>query len=79
MKGADVGQKGFCLFPFDFTPNLCGHKPHWCVQEQDSFRLEIGTSTSLIEVVTLVVYDEFREVLEIDRKRECSFELARSL
>jgi hypothetical protein len=52
-------QKGFCLYPFDLTPDLSAHEQHWCVQEQGSVRLEIGTSTALTEAVTLVVYAEF--------------------
>jgi hypothetical protein len=67
-------QKGFCLYPFDLTPDLSAHEQHWCIQEQGNIRLELGMKTALTEEVTVIVYAEFREVLEIDKARECSLE-----
>jgi hypothetical protein len=67
-------QKGFCLYPFDLTPDLSAHEQHWCIQEQGNLRLEIGMKSALTEAVTVIVYAEFREVLEIDKTRECSLE-----
>ncbi|KAF4529787.1 hypothetical protein B566_EDAN018055 [Ephemera danica] len=67
-------QKGYALFPFDLTPDLSAHEQHWCIQEQGNLRLELGMKTALKEAVTIVVYAEFREVMEIDRTRECSLE-----
>jgi hypothetical protein len=67
-------QKGYCLYPFDLTPDLSAHEQHWCIQEQGNLRLELGMKTALTEAVTVIVYAEFREVLEIDKARECSLE-----
>jgi hypothetical protein len=67
-------QNGFCLYPFDLTPDLSAHEQHWCIQEQGNLRLEIGMKSALTEAVTVIVYAEFREVLEIDKARECSLE-----
>lgn len=66
--------KGFVLFPFDLTPDLSAHEQHWCVQEQGNVRLELGFKEALTEAVTVVVYSEFRDVLEINKKRECMIE-----
>ena len=71
-------QNGHCLYPFDLTPDLSAHEQHWCIQEQGNLRLEIGTKTPFTEAVTLIVYAEFREILEIDRNRESSIEMART-
>ncbi|KAF4524188.1 hypothetical protein B566_EDAN011021 [Ephemera danica] len=70
-------QNGFCLYPFDLTPDLSAHEQHWCIQEQGNLRLEIGTKTPFAEAVTIIVYAEFREVLEIDKNRDISIEMAR--
>ncbi|KAF4522358.1 hypothetical protein B566_EDAN011079 [Ephemera danica] len=45
--------------------------------EQGNVRLDIGTKTPFAEAVTLIVYAKFREVLEIDKNRETSIEMAR--
>jgi hypothetical protein len=67
-------QNGYCIYPFDLTPDLSGHAQHWCPQENGNLRLELGMSTALTEPVTVVVYAEFREVLEIDQAREITLE-----
>ena len=65
---------GYCLYPFDLTPDLSANASHWCPQKDGNLRLEIGFSSDLTEAVTIVFYSEFREVLEIDKNRECSIE-----
>ncbi|KAF4519026.1 hypothetical protein B566_EDAN001611 [Ephemera danica] len=71
-------QNGHCLYPFDLTPDLSAHEQHWCIQEKGNLQLEIGTKTPFTEAVTLIVYAEFREILEIDKNRESSIEMART-
>lgn len=67
-------QNGFALYPFDLTPDLSAHEQHWCIQEQGNLRLEVGFEKALTEAVTVIVYAEFRDVLEIDKTRECSLD-----
>lgn len=67
-------QNGFALYPFDLTPDLSAHEQHWCIQEQGNLRLELGFKVALTEAVTVIVYAEFRDVLEIDKTRECSLD-----
>ncbi|KAF4526944.1 hypothetical protein B566_EDAN013687 [Ephemera danica] len=72
-------QNGNCLYPIDLTPELSANEQHWCIQQQGNIRLEIGTKTTLGEAVMLIVYAEFREVLEIEKNRNISIEMARGL
>ncbi|KAF4528935.1 hypothetical protein B566_EDAN017452 [Ephemera danica] len=57
--------------------DLSAHEQHWCIQEQGNLRLELGTKTPFTEAITMIVYAEFREVLEIDKNRDISIEMAR--
>ena len=70
-------QNGYCIYPFDLTHDMSAHELHWCVQEQGNLRMEVGFSEALTEAVTVIIYAEFREVLEIDLNRECSMELTK--
>lgn len=70
-------SKGYCLYAYDLTPDLSGHEQHWCIQEQGNVRFEIGFSDVKQEAVTIVVYAEFREVMEINKNRECFTEYAK--
>lgn len=64
-------QKGFAVYPFDLTPELSANENHWCLQEQGNIRLEVGFSEALKEPITAVVYAEFRDLMQVDKNREC--------
>ena len=67
-------QHGYCIYPFDLTHDLSAHEQHWCIQEQGNLRMEVGFDNALTAAVTVIIYAEFREVMEIDKNRECSME-----
>jgi hypothetical protein len=75
--GLSDWSKGFCLYAYDLTPDLSGHEQHWCIQEQGNLRFEIGFQDQLDAAKTIIVYAEFREVLEINKNRECFMEYAK--
>ncbi|KAF4528503.1 hypothetical protein B566_EDAN016824 [Ephemera danica] len=63
---------GYCLYAFDLTPDLSANSAHWCPQYDGNLRMELGFKTALTESVTIVFYAEYREILEVDKNRECS-------
>jgi hypothetical protein len=67
-------QKGYCIYPFDLTPDLSAHEQHWCVQEQGNVRFEVSFRIPLPDAVTVICYAEFREIMEVDNNRECAFQ-----
>lgn len=67
-------QKGYVLFPFDFTPDYSSNEQHWCLQEQGNIRIELAFDKALTEPITIIIYSEFRSLLQIDKNRECILE-----
>jgi hypothetical protein len=65
---------GYCLYAFDLTPDLSANSQHWCPQAEGNLRLELGFNAALQEAVSVVLYAEYREILEIDKNRECTIE-----
>ncbi|KAF4520552.1 hypothetical protein B566_EDAN008751 [Ephemera danica] len=65
---------GYCLYAFDLTPDLSANSTHWCPQIEGNLRLELGFNDALPEAVSVILYAEYREILEIDKNRECSTE-----
>lgn len=63
-------QNGYCIYPFDFTPDLSASSQHWCLAEQGNIRIELGFEKALTEPITVIIYSEFREIMQIDRNRE---------
>jgi hypothetical protein len=63
-------QHGYVTFPFDLTPDRSASSSHWCPSEQGNIRVKLGFENALSEPVTIIVYSEFRELMQIDRNRE---------
>lgn len=76
--GYDVDRvayaNGYTLFPFDLNGDLSANSTHWSPQREGNIRLEVNFDVALTEAITVILYAEFREVLEIDRHRTCSLE-----
>jgi len=68
---------GYCIYPFDLTADNSANELHWCPQEQGNLRMEVGFKNQLTEAVTVIIYAEFREVLEIDKNRDVSIEYSK--
>jgi len=65
---------GYALYTFDLTADL-GDKGNFNLMRQGSVRLVLKFTQALATTVTVVVYAEFENVIEIDRNRNiiCDF------
>lgn len=60
---------GNSLFTFDMTPDLSSNAAHTSVNKSGNIAIDIKFANALPETVTLLVYAEFRNLLEIDQSR----------
>jgi len=63
------------LCTFDLTADL-GEDDHFSLMRQGSVRLALKFSRALEATVTVIVYAEFENVIEIDRNRNVVFDFA---
>lgn len=66
--------KGFTLYAFDLSADLCDG-PHLSLQQQGNLRLEIKFSKALQKTISVLIYAEFENVIEITKSRHvlCDF------
>ncbi|KAF8784261.1 hypothetical protein HNY73_009965 [Argiope bruennichi] len=60
---------GYALHAIDLTPDFASNESHTSVIKNGNISIEIKFGTALTETVSLVVYSEFRNTIEIDRSR----------
>jgi len=81
-EGNDVSRfeyaHGFTLFAFDLTPDLSIDAGHFQLVKQGNLRLELHFAQALPTTISVVVYAEFDNVIEIDRSRNVLFDYASS-
>lgn len=70
----DEFAKGYALYAFDLTPDLC-EGPHLNLQHQGNLRVEIKFSKALTKTISVLMYAEFENVIEITKSRHvlCDF------
>ena len=70
----DEYMNGYTLFSFDLTPDLCDGD-HWNLQHQGNLRIELKFDAALKETISVLVYAEFQNVIEISKNRQvlCDF------
>ncbi|XP_054708218.1 uncharacterized protein F54H12.2-like [Uloborus diversus] len=66
--------RGTTLYNFDLSADLC-NGPHLNLQHQGNLRVEIKFSTAIEETLSLLIYAEFQNVIEITKSRHvlCDF------
>lgn len=64
---------GYCLFHFDLTPDLCDGA-HLNLVRHSNLRLEIKFSVPLEQTISLLVYAEFENVIEINKARNILYD-----
>lgn len=69
---------GYCIFAYDITPDLSANASHWSVYEEGDLSIYLKFANALTESVTVIMYGEFPDVLEIDKNRQCAVEYKRS-
>ncbi|GFQ69522.1 uncharacterized protein F54H12.2 [Trichonephila clavata] len=62
-------KDGYTLLAIDLTPDLSADGMHDSVLRNSNLALDIRFSKALPETVNLIVYAEYRNVIEIDKNR----------
>lgn len=72
-SGNDISRDeypdGYCLFPFDLTPDISAHENHWNIQKSGSLGIDLRFAEPLDSTVTVIVFAEFDNLIEIDKDR----------
>ena len=66
--------KGHTLYSFDLTPDMC-NGDHFNLQHQGNLRVEIKFSEEIKKTLSVLIYAEFQNVIEISKSRHvlCDF------
>lgn len=66
--------KNHTLYAFDLSPDLCDG-PHLNLQSQGNLRIEIKFSKALEKTISVLIYGEFENIIEITKSRQvlCDF------
>ena len=64
---------GYALYAFDLSPDL-SENDHFNLTRQGTVRLDMKFAVALPHTVTVVVYAEFENIIEIDRNRNVVFD-----
>jgi hypothetical protein len=71
--GNDISRaeypNGYCLIPFDLTPDISAHEKHWNIQKSGSLGIDLRFAEPLSSTVTVIVFAEFDNLVEIDKDR----------
>ncbi|GBM28476.1 Uncharacterized protein F54H12.2 [Araneus ventricosus] len=67
-------SKGYAIYSFDLTPDLCDGS-HFNLLHQGNLRVEAKFARALEETVSVLVYAEFQNIIEITKSRHvlCDF------
>jgi hypothetical protein len=68
-------SNGYALYAYDLTPDL-GEDDHVNLTRQGTVRLNLKFSAALAQTVTVVAYEEFENLIEIDRHRKVVFDFS---
>lgn len=60
---------GFCLIPFDLTPDISAHEKHWNIPKTGSLGIDLRFAEPLNSTVTVIIFAEFDNLIEIDKDR----------
>ena len=72
ISRADYGQ-GYTLFAFDLTPDL-QEDTHFEMIKDGTVKLEMHFAQALQNTISVLVYAEFDNLIEVDRARNVSFD-----
>ena len=64
----DDYKDGYALYAFDLTADL-GEDDHFNLVKHGNVRLVLKFGEALVETVTVIAFEEFDNVIELDRDR----------
>lgn len=62
-------KQGYTLYSIDLTPDLAASESHASVNKSGNIAIDLKFDTALPETVNLIVYAEFKNLIELDRAR----------
>ena len=78
-EGNDINRRdyasGYGLYAFDLSPDL-SEQDYFNLSRQGSVRVDLKFAAALPNTVTVIVYAEFENVIEIDRNRNVVFDFS---
>jgi hypothetical protein len=76
--GNDISReefhKGYAVYAFDMTPDMCGAFPHFNVVQKGNLAIDIQFSVAAAAAVSLVCYGEFENTVHIDSERNVVYD-----
>ncbi|CAB3987066.1 Hypothetical predicted protein [Paramuricea clavata] len=66
--------KGYAVYAFDLTPDMCGASPHFNVVQKGNFAIDIQFSVASANAASLVCYGEFENTIHIDSERNVVYD-----
>ena len=76
--GNDISReefpKGYAVYAFDLTPDMCGASPHFNVVQKGNLAIDIQFSVAPAAAVSLVCYGEFENTVHIDSERNVVYD-----
>lgn len=66
----DDYPNGFCLSAFDLTADLSCNDSHWNSIKSGSLRIELKFSEALAQTISVLIFAEFDNCIEIDKNRQ---------
>jgi hypothetical protein len=76
-EGNDIDRfdfaNGYALYAFDLTPDL-SEDDHFNLARQGTVRVDMKFANALPNMITVVAYAEFENIIEIDRNRNVIFD-----
>lgn len=70
----DEFGNGYCLSVFDLTPDLSAHESHLSPQNSGSLSIELKFAAPLAAPVTVLVFAEYKNIIEIDQHRQVTLD-----
>lgn len=65
----DEFKAGYALYAIDLTPDFAGNDSHVSVIQNGNMAIDVKFANPLPQTVSLVVYAEYRNLIEIDKSR----------
>jgi hypothetical protein len=60
---------GYTLYAVDLTPDMASNESHSSINKSGNIAIDIKFGAALAETATLIVYAEYRNIIEIDKSR----------
>ncbi len=79
--GLDISRKdypkGYTLYAFDLTPDMCGSSPYFNTVQRGSLTVDITFAEALgAAAIAMVCYGDFENVIQIDSERNVIYDMS---